>query len=240
MNILKGLLGASLLVGSLGAQAASISFDTDTYGGGSTIGLTTTNWDTTSPLPNPMFLPKWDPTLVGDPAAFLTGITINVRGDGSFSYKIENTSATSASSGTNELLVNIDFTLPCGACPAAVAVSSGVLGINLTTFDGTFDYNGTSGIDFGTTSGSASDSLNILAANWAFYVGLGDFTIDAAAGSDSDRQLSGGELAEVTTWQGGAWAEVIYSYETQRIPVPMPLALLGLGLVGMVIARKRS
>ena len=238
MNILKGLVGAGLLVAGVAAHAASISFNTDTYGGGSTIGLTTTNWDTTSPLPNPLVLPKWNSALVGDPLATLTGITINLRGDGQFSYKIENQSVATGSTGTNELLVNVSFTLPCGACPGGVVVSSGPLAINLGTFDGVIDYAGTSGIDFGTINGSNNDVLNIANAFWAFYVGAGDFNIDVAAGSGSNRSISGGDLIETTTWKGGAWAEVIYDYEL--VPAPAPLALLGLGLLGMGVMRKRK
>lgn len=232
------LIGALAILGAASATyAGSISYNTDTYAGGSTIGLTTTNWDTTAPPPNALVLPKWDPAALGlAPWTQLTGIAINLRGDGEFSYKIENISALTGSSGSNELVVNVDFTLPCGACAGGVVVSSGPLAINLSAFDGAIDFAGTSGTDFGIIGGSTSDAVNIGNAFWGFYTGVGDFAINVAAGSGSNRNISGGDLLESTTWKAGAWAEVIYSYSD--VPAPAPLALLGIGMLGLALRRR--
>jgi len=237
----KLLFGALLLGSTMSVQAASITFDTDTYDAPNTIPLTTANWDTATPPPDPMNLPKWDPVAIaGTPLAVLTGIEILLRAQGEFEYKIENTDTTSGSTGTNELVVDVAFTLPCGACSTQIAVSSGTLNINLTSFDGSIDFGGTSGVDFGTIAGNTSQLLNINSANWGFYTGLGDFLIDVAATSDSLRDISGGDLLEQTTWRAGSSAAVKYTWRLNEAPVPGSLALLGLGALLLTGLRRKA
>ena len=82
----------ALLLGAGAVHAGSVTFDTDTYAGGTSIlPPTTTNWDTTTPPPNPMLLPMFNDGLPGVSAgAILTAITIDYRGDAELRYRIEN------------------------------------------------------------------------------------------------------------------------------------------------------
>lgn len=238
------LSAIALLLGAGAVHAGSVTFDTDTYAGGTSIlPPTTTNWDTTTPPPNPMLLPQFNDSLPGVPAgATLTGITINWDGVGEFEYRIENIDPNTSSTGTNELIVNLDIFAPAGYTDA-LSVSSGLLNIDLTAFDGSIDFGGTSGTDFGVLTGSDSGSFGIAAGDFGAYSGAGDFDLNGTAGSDSDRNISGGDLLEQTTWRGGMSASITYAFDEEppvTVPLPAPLALLGLGLAGLAAVRRRA
>ena len=232
--------GFALVLGTGAAYAGSVTFDTDTWAGGTTIPFTTPDWDTGSPPPNPMLLPQFNDGLPGvSSGATLTAITIDWEGGANLQYQIENIDVSATSSGSNELLVDLGISAPA-AYSDSVNLTSGVIGINLATFDGSIDFMGPSGQDTGTLMDSGMGSFMIGAGDFGAYTGGGNFELNGAADGDSDRQITGGELLEGTTWRAGLAASVTYEFEEQAVPVPAPIALLSLGLVGLAAVRRRA
>ncbi len=223
---------AALAIAPTLASALTITYTTNDTGT-TILPPQTTNWSTPINIPS-LELPKFDPAL-----GTLNSVTIDYEGIGEFAYKIENIDTATGTTGSNELLVDLTFT-PSVAAGGSISVSSGVLNVNLGVFDGAIDFAGTSGQDFGTTS--ASDTFSeIITTGLAAFIGAGNFIIDVAAGSGSDRNLSGGNVLEQTTWLAGARAAVTYDYTAQQtVPEPATFALMGLGLLGFARFGRKS
>jgi hypothetical protein len=226
------------------ANAANIT-GSITYDTPNPIGLTTANWDTLTPPPNPMevkgFLPGEDGIPLG---AMLTGVKVTLMADGQFDYAVENISPTSATTGSVDLLVDVSIT-GGGLTPVDLTVTpDNSYAVDLTTFDGNIDFGGTSGVTFPTASDSDMDMAVVPAAFWNLYDGVASVLFNAAADSDKDADLSGGSILEQTTWLAGAKVSVQYDYEVQMpMGTPEPGSMLGLGLIGglgLLAKRKKS
>ncbi len=239
-----------LLLGS-SVYAGTVTYDTGSTGTNTTIPLSTTNWATTGwqPIPpavlppagsvTPLALQKFN--LAGET---LDSVSITLNTQATFSYQIENTSTTAPTTGVKQL--SVDITAEMGGTAAAVLPTPVVLNgpvytINLGTYDGNTDYGGTSGASFAQTT-TTSSTLLTVALPLSYFTGTGNFNIDLAALGNSYNGLSGGILNEVTTWQGGASAQVVYTYhdDTTNVPEPTSLSLLGIGLVGWAASRRNS
>jgi hypothetical protein len=150
----------------------------------------------------------------------------------------ENTSLTSAS--TSNVTLDADFLL------------SGPLGLNLGTsideqtedvvlgiFDGTIDFDGTSGITANYTANAGDEQLFTDAMDVSFFNGPGMFDLIFNVEASSTANGGGNAIARIGT-QAGAMVTVRYTYTMEEVQVSAPasLAIVGLGLLAFSRLRR--
>jgi hypothetical protein len=92
---------------------------------------------------------------------------------------------------------------------------------SLTAYDGTLDYGGTSGHDFGQQSASAQKSIT-LTSNLSAWEGTGSVSLTETAQSSSTVSGSGNEQVNIMS-AGSGTATVIYNYTPKpQSPPPAP------------------
>jgi hypothetical protein len=93
----------------------------------------------------------------------------------------------------------------------------------LTAFDGTIDFGGTSGHDFGAQSAQASQSVTLTAGqnDLSAWIGTGNVSLTESAQSSSTMAGSGNEDTQVCS-EGSGTVQVIYSYTPNVAPQSPP------------------
>ena len=114
---------------------------------------------------------------------------------------------------------------------------------NLSIFDGSIDFGGTSGTTHSGISASSSNSATLTSApNLTLFSGSAGDTINLSLSAFGASTASGaGNLITSFTTQAAGTASINYTYEASGGPVPEPgmIGLLGLGLLGLGAARRR-
>lgn len=111
----------------------------------------------------------------------------------------------------------------------------------LTAFDGTIDWGGTSGYNFGVLHASDSGTkLFSLPADLSFFSGTPSFNLNAANMAFSGASGSGNLITWITT-TGAASVSVVYIWiPVVPIPIPATAALLCSGLLGMISLHRKT
>lgn len=223
-STLKVLAGAGLVMGSMAVGAATIT-ETDV------INIQTTNWVESLNINQ---FNNAGGTLI------LDSVELKLTTDVTGFAKIESLDAAPAVITTNwGGAVTVDLT------SLSIADMVGTAGLvftdNASIADGIVDFGGTSG--FSHLDLSDSDVLTVTTTNvgdLAFFTGAGSVSFSTAGDGASTATGAGNVVSQFST-SAGATLEVKYTFHDNTppaVPVPAPLALMGLGLLGLAFRRK--
>ena len=225
---IKAGVAAVGLLAAVNANAIPVVF-TDTFSG-----ITP---EVLNSSPFVFTLPKFNSALYSLPGqtAVLDSVLVEITTDMNTNGTVRNTSGSTVNNATVQL-------------GATVYGNGNSLGV-------TFDWDGVfNGMDlthgelyvtwadnetkaFGPGTDAASDSW-ITGAQKNLFLGTGDWTHSVKGDGLSQSTVITNFDQNVTTTVDGE-LKVTYNYSFQEVPVPGPLALLGVGMLGLGIARRK-
>lgn len=163
-----------------------------------TIPTTATDWTQS------LTVPQFDPSL-----GTLTSIDIVNAGTFTSSIKVE-----SLDGGSSNIVATVSgsLTLTGTGVSGLVSTSSANKSFTASAFDGTIDFGGTSGHDFGSPNTSGTNTLTISdPASLAAYIGGGNMTFSDVAHATSSASGAGNLLTQIGT-TANAQLSVVYHY----------------------------
>ncbi len=224
------LAAATVFVASSAAQGATVSFGTSPANTSNlTTGLMTTNFTTS------LTLPKFDTSL-----GTLTSVAIDFAGAVTSTISFESKDAAPAII-TGTASATVTLTRPDNS-QLAVALPSNTRSAQETAYDGITDFAGTSGAVFSNITGFLTAPTVTLtsASDLALFSGGGSILLPVTGAGSSSVSGAGNVVSQITTQASGS-AYVVYTYNTAPAAVPEPasMALLGAGVAGLGLVRRR-
>ena len=226
---MKKHLLAAAVVGALAAGSANALTSSQSYEHGPGFTFVTTNWTQALTM-----LTQFNPLL-----GTLNSVMLTVDGEMNQNIKAENTGA-SPDLLTPNASGSVSFRQGSTTILNAALTNSGGA-FAATGFDGTSDFAGTSGKDFGIINAMNSNMTTLLAPlDLAGFIGVGDlsaYNLRGVGGGavDSDN----GNLDTSITTEARGRITVKYDYtERNDVPEPGSMLLVGLGLLGLGAARR--
>jgi len=175
----------------------------------------------------------------------LTAITIGFSGDMAGDGRFESTDS-GASTVTAQFLGNLNLKLPDNTSLFNLNPSSNVLSFNVSAFDGSIDFGGTSGATFQGLTAAASGQNTYTNSNFLQqFIGSGALNFLFSATGQSVFTGPSNLFAGINTY-AKANITVTYTYEVPDQPetqVPEPAVTVGLGLVaglGLLSQKKKT
>lgn len=222
---MKKHLIAAILALSAGATHADVITQTDSYG------YNTTNWTHTLGSLN-----QFD-SLLGN----LNFITVTLYGAINQNLSAENTGATAdiltpVAGGT------IRFRQGGSTVLAQVLPTTTGTAFSAGAYDGTSDYAGTSGVNFGILSANDSTTVTLSGAALTAFIGTGTLSgFDVRAIGNGAINSDNGNLDSSISTEALARLTLTYDYTpaTNKVPEPASMALVGLGMIGALALRRR-
>lgn len=218
----KHLIALALVV-SAGAAQADVITQSDSYG------YATTNWTHTLGTLN-----QFD-SLLGT----LNSITVTLYGAVNQTLSAENKGAT-ADNLTPVAGGDIRFRQGGSTMLAQVLPTTTGTAFAASAYDGVSDFGGTSGINFGTLSADGTTVVTLSGAALTAFIGTGTLTgFDVRAAGNGRIDSDNGNLLSDIQTEAFAHIQLDYNYTRNAIPEPASMALVGLGMMGMMALRRR-
>lgn len=254
-NIASLIVAASALVWAGAANAASETFFSNhpspqgnNFGcapcSGSPINLDETDWDGSTPtdpsgqVPELTF-PKFDVA-----HATLTSITISIYSDTTSSVTVTNTGSLTSTIIHYTTTLDVAALKPGSSVPTSFDSSTPdhlveVSPVLATIMDGTMLARHGS-LNFSQTAPSnGTTASSVLTSGFGDYEGVGNVLLPLVANVTTDEEYTDGNLSTDQSITARVLGAITYTYTITTTPEPMSLSLLGAGLIGLALVRRR-